>query len=336
MLVGPSGCGKTTALRMIAGLEPVTSGEILHRRPAGQRCRSQGPGHRHGVPELRPLPAHERPREPRLRAENAQVPEGARSTSACRRRPTSSASTNCWTGKPKQLSGGQRQRVAVGRAIVRKPKVFLFDEPLSNLDAKLRVAMRAEISKLHRRLGATIIYVTHDQVEAMTMANRIFIMNNGQPAAVRRAAGGLPAPGQPVRGRVHRLPGHELHRCHPGAGAAAPIRRRRRFQAAGCPRCFRPRSSPMPAGRSSSACGPRTWRRSARRGRRRRQHPARAGRRGGDPRGGDLRPPDLRGPSIVARMRVPGTAVGRGQTLHVELKMVKTHLFDKETSQTIV
>jgi multiple sugar transport system ATP-binding protein len=80
--------------------------------------------------------------------------------------------------KPKQLSGGQRQRVAVGRAIVRKPEVFLFDEPLSNLDAKLRVAMRAEISKLHRRLGATIIYVTHDQVEAMTMASRIFIMQN--------------------------------------------------------------------------------------------------------------------------------------------------------------
>jgi len=82
--------------------------------------------------------------------------------------------------KPKQLSGGQRQRVAVGRAIVRKPKVFLFDEPLSNLDAKLRVAMRAEISKLHRKLEATIIYVTHDQVEAMTMASRIFIMNDGQ------------------------------------------------------------------------------------------------------------------------------------------------------------
>jgi multiple sugar transport system ATP-binding protein len=82
--------------------------------------------------------------------------------------------------KPKQLSGGQRQRVAVGRAIVRKPKVFLFDEPLSNLDAKLRVAMRAEISKLHRRLEATIIYVTHDQVEAMTMASRIFIMNDGR------------------------------------------------------------------------------------------------------------------------------------------------------------
>jgi len=81
--------------------------------------------------------------------------------------------------KPRQLSGGQRQRVAVGRTIVRKPKVFLFDEPLSNLDAMLRVAMRAEISKLHRRLGATIIYVTHDQVEAMTMAEQIFIMNNG-------------------------------------------------------------------------------------------------------------------------------------------------------------
>jgi multiple sugar transport system ATP-binding protein len=96
--------------------------------------------------------------------------------------------------KPKQLSGGQRQRVAVGRAIVRKPKVFLFDEPLLNLDAKLRVAMRAEISKLHRRLEATIIYVTHDQVEAMTMASRIFIMNDGR----------LQQPGSPLD--VYREP----------------------------------------------------------------------------------------------------------------------------------
>src|SRR5260370_6089729 len=86
---------------------------------------------------------------------------------------------DCLGRKPEALSGGQRQRVAVGRAIVRKPKVFLFDEPLSNLDAKLRVAMRTEISKLHRSLGATIIYVTHDQVEAMTMADRIFIMQHG-------------------------------------------------------------------------------------------------------------------------------------------------------------
>ena len=99
--------------------------------------------------------------------------------SACTRPPTSSVSTTCWTGSRRNFPGGQRQRVAVGRAIVRKPKLFLFDEPLSNLDAKLRVAMRAEISKLHRRLGATMIYVTHDQVEAMTMADRIFIMNNG-------------------------------------------------------------------------------------------------------------------------------------------------------------
>ena len=83
--------------------------------------------------------------------------------------------------KPKELSGGQRQRVALGRAIVRKPKVFLFDEPLSNLDANLRVAMRAEIGRLHRTLEATIIYVTHDQVEAMTMASRIFVMDQGSP-----------------------------------------------------------------------------------------------------------------------------------------------------------
>ncbi len=92
---------------------------------------------------------------------------------------TSSASSDLLERKPRQLSGGQRQRVAVGRAIVREPKVFLFDEPLSNLDAKLRVAMRAEISKLHQRLKTTFIYVTHDQIEAMTMATRIAVINKG-------------------------------------------------------------------------------------------------------------------------------------------------------------
>jgi len=103
-----------------------------------------------------------------------------RLTRGYRKQPWFLGIENLLKRKPKQLSGGQRQRVAVGRAIVKKPKVFLFDEPLSNLDAKLRVTMRAEISKLHRRLGATIIYVTHDQVEAMTMATRIFIMNEGR------------------------------------------------------------------------------------------------------------------------------------------------------------
>ena len=131
--------------------------------------------------------------------------------------------------KPKELSGGQRQRVAVGRAIVRKPKLFLFDEPLSNLDAKLRVAMRAEISKLHRRLGATIIYVTHDQVEAMTMADRIFIMNKGVLQQSGAADGGLLEAGEPLRRRLHRLAGDEFRRRYGGRGGGRRVHRRRRL-----------------------------------------------------------------------------------------------------------
>ena len=178
VLVGPSGCGKTTALRMIAGLETISSGEI-----------------RIGDVVVNDLPPKDR--DIAMVFQNyALYPHMSVRDNlgfGLKLRQLDSAEIEARVGeaadilglaelldrKPKQLSGGQRQRVAVGRAIVRKPKLFLFDEPLSNLDAKLRVAMRAEISKLHRRLGATIIYVTHDQVEAMTMADRIFIMNGG-------------------------------------------------------------------------------------------------------------------------------------------------------------
>jgi multiple sugar transport system ATP-binding protein len=178
VLVGSSGCGKTTALRMIAGLESASSGEIF----IGDICVNDMPPKERDIAMVfqnYALYPHMNVRENmgfglKIRMMNKKeiderVEEAADilGIQALLER------------KPKELSGGQRQRVAVGRAIVRKPKVFLFDEPLSNLDAKLRVAMRAEISKLHRRLGATIIYVTHDQVEAMTMADRIFIMHNG-------------------------------------------------------------------------------------------------------------------------------------------------------------
>jgi len=178
VLVGPSGCGKTTALRMIAGLEKETSGEIFigDRQVNGVSPKDRDIAM---VFQNYALYPHMNVRDnlgfglkmrkfPREEIEQ-RVKEAADILGI----------HDLLDRKPKQLSGGQRQRVAVGRAIVRKPKVFLFDEPLSNLDAKLRVAMRAEISKLHRRLGATIIYVTHDQVEAMTMASRIFIMHNG-------------------------------------------------------------------------------------------------------------------------------------------------------------
>ena len=106
--------------------------------------------------------------------------------------------------RPKELSGGQRQRVAMGRAIVRQPQAFLMDEPLSNLDAKLRVQMRADIAKLQRDLETTTIYVTHDQVEAMTMGDRVAVMNQGRPAAGRHAAAALRQPGEPLRRGLHR------------------------------------------------------------------------------------------------------------------------------------
>ena len=193
VLVGPSGCGKTTALRMIAGLEESTERRDPHRRAGGQRCLPQRPRHRDGVPELRALSAHDRLRQHEFRpaAEahadrrrlavqlQAHVHQSRRSTGGSRRPPRCSGLKPLLQRKPKELSGGQRQRVALGRAIVREPKVFLMDEPLSNLDAKLRVQTRAELIKLHRRLGITTVYVTHDQVEAMTMGDRIAVMSNG-------------------------------------------------------------------------------------------------------------------------------------------------------------
>lgn len=178
VLVGPSGCGKSTTLRMIAGLESISRGDLFID---GKRMNDVAPKDRDiamvfqnyalyphmtvfenmafGL-ELRRVPKDEIKR---------RVLEVANAIGL----------SEYLDRKPKALSGGQRQRVALGRAIVRNPKVFLFDEPLSNLDAKLRVQTRTEISRLHRKLGATMIYVTHDQVEAMTMADRIVVMNRG-------------------------------------------------------------------------------------------------------------------------------------------------------------
>ena len=179
VFVGPSGCGKTTTLRMIAGLEEISSGDIQDRHAACQRPRADGPRHRHGVPELRALSAYERVRQHGVRPEDAEV----RPSEEIRKRVQDAADIlgiqDYLKRKPRQLSGGQRQRVALGRAIVRHPQVFLFDEPLSNLDAKLRVQMRVELKKLHQRLGTTAIYVTHDQVEAMTLGDRVVVMKDG-------------------------------------------------------------------------------------------------------------------------------------------------------------
>ena len=178
VLVGPSGCGKTTALRMLAGLEEITKGEVK----IGDRVVNDVPPKDRDIAmvfqsyalyphmtvydnmafglKLRKTPKQDIKRRVQEAAEILGIQD-------------------LLTRKPRQLSGGQRQRVALGRAIVREPKVFLFDEPLSNLDAKLRIAMRSEITKLHQRLQTTFIYVTHDQTEAMTMASRIAVINKG-------------------------------------------------------------------------------------------------------------------------------------------------------------
>jgi multiple sugar transport system ATP-binding protein len=178
VLVGPSGCGKSTTLRMIAGLEEITSGEIV----IGDRV----------VNDLQP-----KDRDIAMVFQNyalyphMSVYDNMAYGLKLRKMPKELIDDQVHKTaeilglmdyldrKPKHLSGGQRQRVALGRAIVRKPQVFLFDEPLSNLDAKLRIQMRAELIKLHKKLDTTIIYVTHDQVEAMTMGDRITVLNDG-------------------------------------------------------------------------------------------------------------------------------------------------------------
>ncbi len=178
VLVGPSGCGKSTLLRMIAGLETITDGEI---RIANQRMNEREPAERDIAMVFQNYALY-----PHMTVYN-NMAYGLRNKGTARdeieRRVQDAARllelSDLLHRKPRQLSGGQRQRVAMGRAIVRDPVVFLFDEPLSNLDAKLRVQMRLEIKRLQRRLGTTAVYVTHDQVEAMTMADRLVVMNAG-------------------------------------------------------------------------------------------------------------------------------------------------------------
>lgn len=178
VLVGPSGCGKTTSLRMLAGLETISQGVIYID---GKRVNEMTPRERDiaMVFQSYALYPHMSVFDNMAFSLNLQgTPKGE-----IQKRVAEAASQlgieELLDRKPKQLSGGQRQRVAVGRAIVRNPAAFLMDEPLSNLDAKLRVQARAELSRLHQDLGTTFIYVTHDQVEAMTMGNRIAVMNHG-------------------------------------------------------------------------------------------------------------------------------------------------------------
>ncbi|MCU0592593.1 MAG: sn-glycerol-3-phosphate ABC transporter ATP-binding protein UgpC [Desulfobacterales bacterium] len=335
VLVGPSGCGKTTALRMIAGLEVVSSGDIYI---GDRRVNDLAPKDRDiamvfqnyalyphmSVREnlgfglkMRKFPKEEIDRRVREAADILGIHD-------------------LLDRRPRQLSGGQRQRVAVGRAIVRKPKVFLFDEPLSNLDAKLRVAMRAEISKLHRRLGATIIYVTHDQVEAMTMASRIFIMNRGS----------LQQSGTPLE--VYKKPSNQFVAGFIGSPAmnfiecTLVLEQGRYFVDAGAFRLMLPDLFSRPveayAGRpvifgvrpedlAVPAAG-------------RADHPGDTLKARADvvePLGAEMFVHLTCGPhSLVARMESPEQPMAVGQTLEVEVKLNRTHLFDRETLQTIV
>ena len=178
VLVGPSGCGKSTTLRMIAGLEEVTSGDVLI---GGEVVNDLPPKDRDIAMVFQNYALY-----PHMTAfENMSFGLKLRKVAKdeIKRRVDEAARildiTELLERKPKALSGGQRQRVAMGRAIVRNPKVFLFDEPLSNLDAKLRVQMRIEIKRVHQMVKTTTVYVTHDQVEAMTLADRVVVMNNG-------------------------------------------------------------------------------------------------------------------------------------------------------------
>jgi multiple sugar transport system ATP-binding protein len=178
ILVGPSGCGKSTLLRMIAGLEPITAGDI---KIGGNIVNNLPPKDRDIAMVFQTYALYPHKTVAQNMGFALQLRKSPKSEIDARvLRAAEILDLVPLLGRyPRQLSGGQRQRVAMGRAIVRDPAVFLFDEPLSNLDAKLRVQMRAEIKELHQRLKTTTVYVTHDQVEAMTMADRIVVMNNG-------------------------------------------------------------------------------------------------------------------------------------------------------------
>ncbi|MDR1934953.1 MAG: ATP-binding cassette domain-containing protein, partial [Candidatus Accumulibacter sp.] len=237
--------------------------------------------------------------------------------------------------KPKELSGGQRQRVAVGRAIVRKPKVFLFDEPLSNLDAKLRVAMRAEISKLHRRLGATIVYVTHDQVEAMTMADRIFIMSkgvlqqHGSPMEVysqpvnRFVAGFIGSPAMNFVDASLVAEGGDLFISGDGFRVQAPAAFQPALQAHhGQAVVFGIRPEDIATQDADQPDGGNTL-------------TARA--EVVETLGSEIFVHLACGKdTLVARMPAPERPISVGQTLRVGLAMARSHVFDKDSSRTIV
>ncbi len=298
VLVGPSGCGKTTALRMVAGLEDISRGRLL----IGDRVVNHLPSRDRDIAMVFQSYAL----YPHLSVyENIafglkikKVPKDE-----IERRVNDAARIlgleSFLKRKPRALSGGQRQRVAMGRAIVRNPQAFLMDEPLSNLDAKLRVQMRAEIAGIQHQLGVTTIYVTHDQIEAMTMGDRVAVMRR---AAGRRPADAVRPAGQPVRRRLHRQPGDE----HGRGDTRAPERRAGRE---GRVADDRPRG--RDARRPSRA-------RRVRRANGRPRHPAR-GHRGHRTRAGHAGGPEAQGkgrPHRGARLGDHGALLDRGDTRH--------------------
>lgn len=179
VFVGPSGCGKSTMLRMVAGLESITAGDLLID---GQKVNERGPAERGAAMVFQSYALY--PHMTVAQNMGFGLRMGGTPKADVTRQVQAAAETlqitHLLDRYPKQLSGGQRQRVAIGRAIVRRPKVFLFDEPLSNLDAALRVQLRIELAKLHQQLKTTMIYVTHDQTEAMTLGERIAVFNQGR------------------------------------------------------------------------------------------------------------------------------------------------------------
>ena len=252
VLVGPSGSGKSTALRMLAGLEEATAGTI---RIGTRVVNDVAPKDRDIAMVFQSYalyPHMDVAAQPRLRA--AHAADAARDDRRARAaRPRGGWASPSWSSeRPRHLSGGQRQRVAAGRAIVREPQAFLMDEPLSNLDAKLRVEMRAYIARLHHELGTTTVYVTHDQIEAMTMGDRVAVMRDGRLVQFDEPADALRPPGRPLRGRLHRLAGHEprvrsprAHRRRALPGPRLPAHAR----AGPAPRCgARPRRRPVVVG----------------------------------------------------------------------------------------
>ncbi len=357
VLVGPSGCGKTTALRMIAGLEDITSGDLYI---GGKRMNDVPEKDRDIAMVFQNYALYPHmtvaqnigfslklARTPK-RELRERVQETARLL----------AIEQLLDRRPKQLSGGQRQRVAMGRAVIREPQVFLMDEPLSNLDAQLRVHMRGEIESLQKRLGVTTVYVTHDQVEAMTMGDRVAVLRDGVAAAGRLADADLRPSREPLRRRVHGVAADE-----PRAGDDRAARRRTRRRVRGpdgrrharARRGARPRALGRPhADRRHPSGGPRgrverrpvaRRRGRARRGARRRASRLLLGRRAwpeGEARGGGRDRGAARGRAADRRIGLgvlrdvrASDAVRIGDRVETTVDTGRLHFFDPETDEAL-